>query len=75
MDGLLQHRQVLQAGRIIKKAFGDTAASAVRTETTFHLLSRHDNRDNNPGGKEKTLSSCKLSTQTLHSRGGTVLKR
>ena len=74
MDGLLQHRQVLQAGRIIKKAFGDTAASAVRTETTFHLLSHH-NRDNNPGGKEKTLSSCKLSTQTFYSRGGTVLKR
>eukprot|EP00435_Cladocopium_sp_Y103_P055919 s1104_g18.t1 len=39
MDGLLQHRHVLQAGRIIKKVFGDTPASAVRNFLLYWFLS------------------------------------
>ena len=76
MDGLLQHRHVLQAGRILKKAFGDTTASAVRTETTFPLLP-DPKSDKHPGGKENILSACKSASfprTHFYSCGGTVLK-
>ena len=70
MDGLLQHRHVLQAGRVIKKVFGDTPASAVRTEAAFISLS-HPNRDKSWVAKKEHCLSTQPYT-TIFSCGGAV---